>query len=239
MKQPKKLIFVDYDGVMIPQSDGVYPSCGNTFEGLAETYHLDRNEYDLIAKTYPEVYDRFVAAYEQFGKTAVEQIKRICRETGAMAVVSSNWKRFGDTFHRDLFRARGMEECYFGVNTCYQTDDISFGRERVLANPAYPFGKDNINSDVYDECKVPQRVAEIWQFAFDHPSVCAICAIDDIYLAPYMEGHFVETYGCRINEKGELDTTDDHRLGLNPSEADEIIAHLSDPGNYLFGRSDR
>ncbi len=93
--------------------------------------------------------------------------------------------------------------------------------------------KYDIEGENHDIRKVPRRAAEIWQYIHEHPNVKAFCAIDDMSLAPFMEGHYVETWGCSMLDDGTLSTTNENKLGLNRSDADMVISHITDPAFYL------
>jgi len=169
MDNHEKIVFLDIDGVMQAyNSDGRFKNLKTIPElqkELTSKYGVDYTKYDK--------YD-VGAVYYDWHPKAVSFIRKILQETGAMVVISSDWRDEGLDRMIDFFRLHDMGEYVVDL-----TPRIGY-EERKLLKDKYQDG-------------VSYRTMEILEYVEKHPHIQRYVAIDDMDLSKGLEGHFVKT----------------------------------------------
>jgi len=169
MNEYSKIIFLDIDGVLQGYSSQ------KRFEHMKEMPALQKELSEKHNADYL-AYDKYdvAAVYYDWDPHAVSLIKKILAETGAMIVISSDWRRSGDLQRmKDLFEIHGMGEFVVGM-----TRDIEYGKSAAKRD---------------DSCFYNERTLEILDYVSENPQIQEFVAIDDLNLSVGLEGHFVHT----------------------------------------------
>ena len=170
MKEYKKIIFLDIDGVLQAYSSKRrFDNLCNIpalQEELTAKYHVDYTKYDK--------YD-LGAVYYDWDPHALYLLKRILKETGARIVVSSDWRSAGIERLIDFFRLHGLNEYVVDVTEDFTYKETGYYREK------------------YKGVATNYRVFEILEYLEKHPYIQKYAVIDDMNLNEGLEGHFVRT----------------------------------------------
>ena len=169
MNEYCKVIFLDIDGVLQGYSSQ------ERFEHIKEMPALQKELSEKHNADYL-AYDKYdvAAVYYDWDPHAVSLIKKILVETGAMIVISSDWRFSGDLQRmRDLFEIHDMGEFVVGM-----TGYIEYGKSAAQCK----------KSSAYNE-----RTLEILDYVSENPQIQEFVAIDDLNLSAGLEGHFVHT----------------------------------------------
>ncbi|MCL2102137.1 MAG: HAD domain-containing protein [Fibromonadales bacterium] len=164
----KKALFLDIDGVIQPFTEYRFKYVHNDaemeqlFKKLEDEFEVDYREFDK--------YD-VAAAYYDWDKDAVKEIKRILDETGAKIVVSSSWRSgtTGDYFPF-LLRMHGLQKYLYGYT------------------PIFFKGLPK-----YEDIKRTRSI-EILEYLRMHPHIKKWVAVDDIDLDVDFPKNAVVTY---------------------------------------------
>ena len=218
-----KAIFLDIDGVV------QYYSLQERFEHLDEITDLCKelnstinNGFDYLAyvggeKARKDRLDHnsekcdIGAVYYDWNKKAVTLLKRVIDETGAVIVLSSDWRQMGYEQVSALLDIHG-----FGK---YLYDSTFFSRNHSRVNTPYSdhemYDMENIAQGVMSQIcdvlrneregrgRVEARTAEILEYLDRHPEIDDFVAIDDIDLKEGLEDHFVKVYDSMSDEVAE------------------------------------
>jgi len=169
MYEYNKVIFLDIDGVLQGYSSQ------ERFKHLKEMPALQKELSEKHNSNYL-AYDKYdvAAVYYDWDPHAVSLIKKILTETGAMIVISSDWRCSGNLQRMvDLFEIHGMGEFVVGM-----TGYIEYGKSTTQ----------RIKSSAYNE-----RTLEILDYVSENPQIQEFVVIDDLNLSVGLEGHFVHT----------------------------------------------
>jgi hypothetical protein len=170
---PKKVLFLDIDGVLQPPgSQDRFEHMRNKeemeclFKELEEKYGADYRKFDLAD---------VAATYYDWDLDSVKELKRILDETGAMLVISSNWRegKMGDYFP-ELLKIHDLRKYLFGYTPSL---DYEFVRN-------FPEYKDFYNT----------RSAEIVDYLRYHPDIKNWVAVDDMNLTKDFPENAVRTW---------------------------------------------
>ena len=170
MKEYEKIVFLDIDGVLQGYSRQKRFDHIHTIpllqEELTEKYQVDYTKYDK--------YD-VGAVYYDWDPHALSLLKKILEETGAMIVISSDWRRLGLQQMIDFFRLYGLNEYIVDVTEDLTRDELDSFKHKY-------------NGNIYEE-----RTFEILKYLEKNPHIQNYVAIDDLNLSRGPEGHFVQT----------------------------------------------
>lgn len=218
-----KAIFLDIDGVI------QYYSLQERFEHLDEITDLCKelnstinNGFDYLAYVGGEEArkDRLDhnsekcdigAVYYDWNKKAVALLKRVIDETGAVIVLSSDWRQmgyeqvsalldihgFGKYLYDSTFFSRNHSHVNqpYSYNEMYDMESIAQGIMRKI--------RDVLRNERDDRGWVEDRTAEILEYLDRHPEIDNFVAIDDINLKEGLEDHFIKVYDSMSDEVAE------------------------------------
>lgn len=218
-----KAIFLDIDGVI------QYYSHQERFEHLDDITDLCKelnsticNGFDYLAYVGGEEArkDRLDhnaqkcdigAVYYDWNKKAVALLKRVIDETGAVIVLSSDWRQMGYEQVSALLDIHGLGK--------YLYDSTFFSSNHSHVIRPYSYGEmcdmDSIAQGVMREiCAVLRneregsgwvdiRTAEILEYLDRHPEIDNFVAIDDLNLTEGLADHFVKVYDSMSDEVAE------------------------------------
>lgn len=151
------------------------------------------------------------AVYYDWSKKAVALLKRVIDETGAIIVLSSDWRQMGYEQVSALLDIHGLGK--------YLYDSTFFARNHSHVNQPYNYHEmSNMESIAHSVMKkicdvvrneregrgwVDVRTAEILEYLDRHPEIDNFVAIDDINLKEGLEDHFVKVYDSMSDEVAE------------------------------------
>jgi hypothetical protein len=167
----KKALFLDIDGVIQPFTEYRFEHVHNDdemeqlFKELENKFKVDYREFDK--------YD-VAAAYYDWDKAAVKELKRVLDATGAKIVVSSSWRggTTGDYFPF-LLRMHGLQKYLYGYNPIFLE---GFPRNEEYKNLTHA------------------RSIEILEYLKMHPHIKKWVAVDDVNLSKDFPKNAVVTY---------------------------------------------
>ena len=197
----RKIIFLDIDGVLQPiGSQKRFRHVHNPHgeNDMPRLYELLEYDFNIDYREHHR-YD-VAAVFFDWDKESIALLKLTLNLTGAMFVLSSDWRLtdlqpngdWGDGYGRmkDFFTIYGLEKYYIDNTECNYIDK-AFIEE---ANAKYD-GKEGET--------LPSRTIEILEWLSRNPDVEKWVAIDDMRLTG-LDGHFVNTkrrYKWRDAEK--------------------------------------
>ncbi|MDR1812562.1 MAG: hypothetical protein LBQ87_07030 [Candidatus Fibromonas sp.] len=167
----EKVLFLDIDGVIQPFTEYRFEHVYNANE-MERLFKELENEFKINYREFDK-YD-VAAAYYDWDKTAVKEIKRILDATGAKIVVSSSW-RSGTTgdYLPFLLRIHGLQEYLYGYN---------------------PIFLEGFPKDKEYEYLAHARSIEILEYLKMHPHIRKWAAVDDVNLPDDFPENAVVTY---------------------------------------------
>jgi hypothetical protein len=211
MDNPKKVIFLDIDGVLQPFTQ-------YRFEHIKEIPSLCQKLEAECHGKYPyskwlgvpglSLYD-IAAVYFDWSHEAVILLKDVLTQTGARIVLSSSWRECRTHLAMEaLFAIHGLDG---------YLDDVTMSKMHLTSSPIirnqqeedadYQKAKQwgdliNFLHDVLASEHplknkwghyISVRTVEILEYLDRHPEIVSYVAVDDMYLEDGMEGHFVNT----------------------------------------------
>lgn len=218
-----KAIFLDIDGVI------QYHSYQERFEHLDEITDLCKelnstinNGFDYLSFVGGEEArnDRLKhnsekcdigAVYYDWNKKAVALLKRVIDETGAVIVLSSDWRQFGYEQVSAFLDIHGLgkylyDSTFFAINYSRVNQPYSHNEMYDMDSIAHSAMK-KIRDVLHNERKgsewIEIRAVEILEFLDRHPEIDNFVAIDDINLKAGLEDHFVYVCNSMSDEVAE------------------------------------
>jgi len=211
-----KALFLDIDGVI--QS----PYDTERFEHTSEMVELSKrltleldNGFDYY-KYGGDQTDRFppgtqydvAAVYYDWRPETVERLRRILDNTGAMIVLSSDWREKGLHVMKGLLNIHGLGKYLYPsapfytaywkpyVQEFYTEKELSQMKNETQAimDRMYEQMRNQYNNHTGTYHGVDTRSIEIREYLDHHQEITSYVAVDDRNLTWGLEGHFIQTY---------------------------------------------
>ena len=220
-----KALFLDIDGVVQSHSSGKRFEHTKEFVELSKRLTRDLNNgFDYYAyggvpvdkNSFPPSaqYD-VTAVYYDWTPEVVERIRRILDTTGAVIVLSSDWREKGMKNMKGLLDIHGLGKYLYPTVPFYTAEWKPYVQEL--------YTKEELSEMIYDTEMIKKELAtkmasiypstpglptyfddrtvEIREFLDRHSEITAYVALDDRDLTRGLEGHFVQTWPCIKEEQ--------------------------------------